>query len=119
MRDWKRGDCPPSVLANTPVQAAVEWNVRNREEHTGDIAVQNAIERCTAAQDLLMDQVRAGNVTLIPNDEPVLRAPPSLSTPPSPSDRSTAEPAAPVSACRVLRCCRDPVRAATARVHVV
>jgi hypothetical protein len=50
----------------------VEWNVRNREERSGDIAVANAVERSTAAQDLLMDQVRSGAILVISDDEPVL-----------------------------------------------
>lgn len=72
-RDWRLGECPHSVLANPPLASAVEWNVRNREERGGDVAVQNAIERSTAAQDALMDQVRAGIQLAGPFDEPVLR----------------------------------------------
>ena len=73
-RDWRQGDCPQSVLTNPPLVTAVEWNVRNREERSGDVAVQNAIQRSTIAQDCLMDQIRSGAVHLDTDDEPVLRA---------------------------------------------
>lgn len=72
-RDWTEGDCPQSVLANPPLTTAVEWNVRNRDERSGDVAVQNAIERSTVAQDQLIDQMRSGNVNVPTDDEPVLR----------------------------------------------
>ena len=73
-RDWRQGDCPQSVLTNPPLAIAVEWNVRNREERSEDVAVQNAIQHSTIAQDCLMDQTRSGAVPLDTDDDPVLRA---------------------------------------------
>lgn len=75
-RDWHKGTCPAGVLSMPPVVAAASWHVR--ANNGGEVAVLNAIERVTQAQDDLMDLITSGSVGITDdeNDDAICAHPP-------------------------------------------
>ena len=58
IRNWRKGPCPRGVLSAPPTVSAADNDVR---QHGGGlVAVQNAAERATRAQDELMDRIARG-----------------------------------------------------------
>jgi hypothetical protein len=81
IRDWHRGNVPPSVAYRPPIYTAAEYNVRSRTRLNGDIHVQEAQNAVMIEQDHLMDRIALGHVLLSDSDDDVICAPHRLCRP--------------------------------------